>query len=237
MVKLEGHLGRMPFQTSPGDQMADFDRRTLIAGALSAGLLPSLARAAVPAVPPALHFAILRNGKPFGKYDVALASSGDTMTVTSDVAMAMTISGLRVFNYTLHCVEVWKGGQFISLESQSVRDSERTTLSAARGNLGITIRNKLGPQLLPLNANPLTHWNPAVLNGMLFNPQDGVLLDLKAQPPVRDMVTLANGTKLAANHWALRGQSPIDDWYDDAGVWAGLRAIFPDKSIVEYRRV
>ena len=74
--------------------------------------------------------------------------------------------------------------------------------------------------------------------GPMFNPQDGTMLyDLAARPLGRDTVTLANGAKIPADHWAVRGKQEIDDWYDEAGVWAGLRAIFPDKSVIEYRRV
>jgi hypothetical protein len=214
----------------------NFDRRTLMTGALSAALLPQLALAAMP---PALRFNIFRNGKPFGSYGVGIVTSGDTTTVTSDVAMAMKISGLTVFNYKLHCVEVWKGGRFMALESQSTRDSDRQTVSASRGELGINVNNKGGAQLLPATANPLTHWNPAVLLGgaPLFNPEDGRLQTLKAQSMGRTPVILANGSKLLANQWAIRGQATIDDWYDDAGVWAGLKGVLPDRSIIEYRRV
>lgn len=219
--------------------MANLDRRILITGALAAAAAPRMVRAATPVMPSALRFNVLRNGKPFGQYSVGFVTSGDTVTVTSDVAMAMKISGLTVFNYRHHCVEVWKDGRFMALESRSTRDSDQETVSASRGELGIKVNNKGGAQLLPSSVSPLTHWNPAALQSgaPLFNPQDGLLLTLRAQSMGRGPVTLANGTKLAADHWALRGQSSIDDWYDDAGVWAGLSAIFPDKSLVEYRRI
>jgi hypothetical protein len=34
----------------------------------------------------------------------------------------------------------------------------------------------------------------------------------------------------------LRGDQQIDEWYDDNGVWGGLRGVLPNKSILEYRR-
>ena len=215
--------------------MAQLDRRALIGGVLTAAVQPWQALAA-PA--PNLRFNILRNGKPFGQYTVASVVSGDAVTVTSDVTMKMRVSGLTVFDYMLHCVETWRGGRFMELKSNSRRDNQNNAVSVKRGDAGaITANNTSGLVALPANASPLSHWNPAAFDGPLFNPQDGYPLRLTAQSMGREGLTLANGTKIGAVHWALRGESQIDDWYDDAGVWAGLRAVFPDKSIVEYRRL
>jgi hypothetical protein len=230
--------------------MIFLDRRTLIAGALStgalaAGSLPALAATApAPAVvtPPTnnLRFNIIRKGKPFGSYQVIFTNAGDAVTVTTDVAMSMRISGVNVFDYRHHCEEVWKGGKFASLKSSTVRDrkvDQTDTVSAVRGEYEIKITTNKGPLGAPLNAAPLTHWNAATLKGPLFNPQDGRSLDLNPTMIGRDSYTLASGAPVAASHWTLRGSQTIDEWYDDAGAWAGLRAVFPDKSVVEYHRL
>ncbi len=222
--------------------MGTLDRRGLIAGVLSAAALPHLAQAAVPLFPRAnQRFNILRNGKPFGSYRVNFATNGELTTVTTDVAMNMRVAGLQVFDYVHHCEEVWRGEQFQEMHARSVRDraSDQTdTVSAVRSNLAIHIVTNKASLSAPLNARPFTHWNQQVLKGPMFNPQDGTMLyDLAARPLGRDTVTLANGAKVPADHWAVRGKQEIDDWYDEAGVWAGLRAIFPDKSVIEYRRV
>lgn len=221
--------------------MASFDRRAVIAGALAAATLPRFARAAG-AVPAggALHFNILRNGKPFGKYQVVFTTAGDTVTAVTDVAMNMQIAKINVFDYRHHCEETWKGGRFMELHSRSVRDNkeaETQTVAAVRSANGISITNKAGRVALPPTANPLTHWNPATLSGPLFNPEDGYLLTLSAQPMGRDNFVLASGAAAAAGaHWALRGSQTLDEWYDDTGVWLGLKGVFPDKSVIEYRR-
>jgi hypothetical protein len=221
--------------------MPSFDRRAVIAGALSAAAaLPQIARAALPMpTSGALHFNILRNGKPFGKYQVVFATSGDTMTATTDVAMNMQIAKINVFDYRHHCDEIWKGGRFMELHSRSVRDNktaETQTVSAVRGQTGISVTNKAGLVALPAAANPLTHWNSGTLQGPLFNPEDGYLLALSAQSMGRDNVAVASGAMAPGAHWALRGSQQLDEWYDDSGVWLGLKGVFPDKSIIEYRR-
>jgi hypothetical protein len=215
--------------------MLILDRRALVGAALSAAVLP---RAVLAAPPPnmTLHFNVLRNGKPFGSYQLAFVTNGDTLTATTDVAMAAKIAGLTVFNYRHHCEEVWKGGRFMELHSNSVRDNDKDFCTAVRTSSNIAITNKDGPLFAPAAASPYTHWNPATIQGPLFNPETGFMLRLAAQPMGHEPFALANGSKVTANHWAMRGESEIDEWYDDSGVWAGLRAVFPDKSIVEYRR-
>ncbi|MDO8324352.1 MAG: hypothetical protein Q7T23_15595, partial [Phenylobacterium sp.] len=60
-------------------------------------------------------------------------------------------------------------------------------------------------------------------SGPLFNPQGGKILK----------VTVRRG---GANHWAVRGEAEIDNWYDEAGVWTALKGKLEDGSRIEYRR-
>lgn len=224
--------------------MRNSDRRVLIGGALSAaGLagagLPGLARAAIPASG-ALKFNILRDGKPFGSYAVAFATRGDTVVATTDVAMRARIAGMTVFDYRHHCEETWRGDTFLEMKSHSIRDNQRDledSVTAVRAPGGVTVTNRKGVVILPISACPLTHWNAAALKGPLFNPQTGFILRMTAAAAGRDTVLTARGARLAAQHWVITGESRIEEWYDDNGVWAGLRGPLPDKSLLEYRRL
>ena len=219
--------------------MTRLDRRRLIHAAAAFAALPALARAAA-APPVSARYAVLRNGKPFGQYNLTVASAGDVMTVTTDVAMSARIAGVTVFDYRHHCEETWKAGRFMAMRSHSVRDNQpdmRDAVTAVRVPEGLRVTNKSGLVLLSSDAHPLTHWNPDVLSGPLFNPQTGFSLNVTVTPLGRDAVVLASGAKVAANHWSLRGEAQLDDWYDDAGQWLGLRGVLPDRSLLEYRRV
>jgi len=76
-----------------------------------------------------------------------------------------------------------------------------------------------------------------VLTGPLFNPQTGKMLTMTATSQGATTAPLANGSRVSATQWSLRGETAIDDWYDDAGVWVALKGQLPDKSTMEYLRV
>lgn len=221
------------------------DRRALITGGAALGALAGLALPGVAGAGPIpanglLQFAIFRNGKPFGNYKVSFVTSGDLLTVTTDVAMNMRVAKLTVFDYRHHCQEMWRKGVFSELHSHTVRDNDQQgaeTVDATRSDFDIRVVTKKGAMSAPPKANPLTHWNAATLGGPLFNPQDGLMLDLTSRDFGRDGVVMGNGTQMLARHVALRGSQQLDEWYDDAGLWAGLKGVFPDKSVIEYRRL
>jgi len=225
--------------------MRDPDRRSLIGGAFTlAGLmslgLPGAAGAAVPASG-ALKFAVLRNGQPFGDYGLTFARKGDALVVTTDVKMQARVAGLTVFDYRHHCEETWRAGQFVEMRSHSVRDNQtdwEDIVTAVRATGRLNVTTKGGLTVLPADARPLTHWNVDNLEGTpLFNPQTGELLKLRAQSVGREAIRIADGRRLNATHWILSGETRLEEWYDDNGIWAGLRGPLPDKSTLEYRRV
>lgn len=213
------------------------DRRLLITGMLASAAAPGVAAAAPASV---VRFQITRNGQPFGHYMVATALRGNVKAVVSDVAMSAKVAGVTVFNYRHHCEEIWRDGQFAEMRSHSVRDNQsdlEDIITATRVSDGIQVTSKDGLAMLSARAHPFTHWNVQTLKGPLFNPQNGSMLRVTTAALGKDEVTLANGSKMMANHWAVRGETEIEEWYDDSGVWLGLRGKLPDRSILEYRRV
>jgi hypothetical protein len=219
--------------------MASFDRRTLITGALAVAGAAALPRnpLAATALPASLRFSIIRNNKLFGQCQIGFVTSGNVLTITSDVTMSQRIANISVFSYHHHCVETWSDGRFAEMHSSTQRDkSDRQDVTAVRTPSGVKIMTSHGPDIAASDANPLTHWNPAVLSGPLINPQDGRPVEVITRQLGRDGFTQASGAPIAGNHWVLRGSQTLDEWYDDAGIWAGLRGVLPDKSVVEYRR-
>ena len=203
-------------------------RRLLLAGGAVL-----LARPAWAAPPARLHFAVFRNGAQVGDHDMTFDRSGGAVAVTTKVSMNLTIAALLTVSYAHEAHEHWSDGKFQSLETSTDTNGKPETVSARRTADGIVVERKAGTFTLPADALPLTHWNPEVFAGPMFNPQTGKILKVTASKG--DEPTPTGGR--AAESWSLSGDSQVEDWYDAAGVWTALRGRLPDRSMMEYRRV
>lgn len=214
--------------------LPDPTRRLLLAaGALAAVPAPLLA------APPAsrrLAFAVLRNGERIGEHRMTFSGDAASPTVSTEVDMTVKLGGVTVYRYRHTAREVWADGRFESLESVTDATAGDRKVSARRTPSGVLIRTGRREVLAPAGTSPLTHWNPRVLTGRLFNPQEGDLVRITAAPKGVRPVILADGRSVEAQVWSLRGEAEIDNWYDRAGVWTGLKGRLKDGSVIEYRR-
>jgi hypothetical protein len=196
------------------------NRRTLLAGGLLLPVLPSLAFAA----PRSLTFAVLRNDTKIGEHHLSFASDGQALTATTEASMTVKLGPVPVFKYLHRAVERRTDGVFASIETSTRTNGKSQHLSAENSGGVIRIDGTAGKLTAPAGSNPITHWNPAIFSGPLFDPQSGKMMKIKT-------------TKVGAGHWEIRGQTEIDDYYDDTGNWQALKGKLDDGSMVEYRRI
>ena len=201
-------------------QTFTLSRRALIVGGLILPVLPAAALAA----PGKLSFAVLRNGAKIGEHLMTFAGDGGDITATTQVAMTVKLGPVPVYRYRHSATERWAAGRFASLETTTDGNGKKQRVSARAGAGGVAIDASAGKLTAPAAAAPLTHWNPKVFGGPLFNPQDGKLLKVRA-------------SKVATNQWAIRGETEIDNVYDEAGQWLSLKGKLEDGSRIEYRRL
>ena len=201
-------------------QTFTLSRRALIVAGLILPVLPAAALAA----PGKLSFAVLRNGAKIGEHLMTFAGDGGDITATTQVAMTVKLGPVPVYRYRHSATERWAAGRFASLETTTDGNGKKQRVSARAGAGGVAIDASAGKLTAPAAAAPLTHWNPKVFGGPLFNPQDGKLLKVRA-------------SKVATNQWAIRGETEIDNVYDEAGQWLSLKGKLEDGSRIEYRRL
>jgi hypothetical protein len=152
--------------------------------------------------------------------------------------MAVKFGPVTLFRYRHTGTEVNQAGQFVSLDTQTDNDGETLRVTARRDGARVVVQSsKLGRKLFPVEARPLTHWNRACMSAPLFNPQDGKPLDLKVTSRGLEQVALDGGATVRATRYAMTGEDTCDDWYDEDDVWAALRAVAKDGSIITYRRM
>jgi hypothetical protein len=202
-------------------ELRTLSRRLVLAGGLILPLAPRLALAA----PKNLTFAVFRNGAKIGEHHVAFAGDDANLTATTDAVMTVKIGPVPVFKYHHHAFEKHANGVFASLETSTTTNGKDEHVVAERTSAGVHVDCPYGKTTLSADTNPMNHWNEQIFSGApLFNPQTGKILKVKV-------------AKVAPNHVTIRGETEIDDFYDDAGTWQSLSGKLDDGSKVEYRRV
>ena len=201
--------------------MADvvLSRRALIVGGLALGV-PGVAQASRTQ----LDFLVFRNGAKVGRHQMTFTGDAANRVVTTQVAMTVKLGPVPVFRYRHRALERWANGRWASLETTTSQNGKTHTVTARAMPGHVLIEGPAGTVRAPAGAAPLTHWNPAVLAGPLFNPQEGKMLKVRC-------------TQTAPGRWAIRGETEIDNAYDAAGDWMALKGKLEDGSRIEYRRV
>ena len=207
---------------------------------LACGAAALLARpAAAVVLPPSrkLLFEAWRSGSKIGHEEMSFVEDGDALTVTMTAKFSIGLGPITFLDYRHHGTEHWRCGRFESLETHTVENGETTHLSAKHAGDSVVVETGKLRVVAPADACPLTHWNSAILRGPLFNPQTGEIMH-ETVARESSQVLLANGSSAPATSYTLSGTAYLIDWYDEAGVWAGLKAKAKrDGSFVEYRRV
>ena len=184
-----------------------------------------------------LAFAAFRNGVRVGEHEMSFSGAADDVAVRTEVSLVVKLGPVPVYRYTHRALERWRGGRFSSLETTTNGNGKLQRVEARRGADAVVIETAGGLVKAPANASPLTHWKAATLSSPLFNPQEGKLLRLTARRAGVEQIRLASGELISATRWSLRGESQIDNWYDQGGAWAALRGRLTDGSTMEYRRL
>lgn len=214
--------------------MGPLSRRSLVGAGLALLAAPTAFAATAER---RLAFAVFRNGVRVGDHVMTFSGGVEDVAVRTEVSLLVKLGPVPVYRYTHRALERRRGGRFSSLESTTNGNGKLQRVAARREGDAVLIEGAGGQVRAPADAQPLTHWNAAALTGPLFNPQEGKVLRLTARRIGLERVKLAGGGMIAATRWSLRGESEIDDWYDQGGEWAALRGRLADGSVMEYRRL
>ena len=227
---IDSRIGAAPmtFDVNPG-------RRALLVGGLCLlGPARLLAQSNPPHRP--LAFEVWRQGQKIGMHRVGFQGDDRDFTVAIDAELLVKIGPVPVFRYHHKASEVWRGGRFTQFESHTTSNGSEVHVTAVRGADGVTVNTSKGQVLHgPANARPLTHWNAAVLDGPVINPQNGQLPRERVVRTPGETVQLADGRKVTATRYAVAGDADFTDWYDADGVWTALSAKVGG-SVIDYRR-
>ena len=210
-------------------------RGVLAGGAALTAVKPRQGRAVE--VPAALRFDVMRNGGRVGQHGIRFQREGTVLTAFISVEIVVRLGPIPVFRYNHAVREVWRDGQFQSLDSETNEDGTRFRVNAVRAAEGVIVESSAAARaVMPPLAIPLTHWNNLCMERPLFNPQDGVPITSRVVAHGEDRVALADGRVIQATRYALVGKVALENWYDTARLWTALRSRGTDGSMIEYRR-
>lgn len=199
-------------------------RRTLLAAPMAMCLAaPSWAATNLP-VPPSrrLTFRILRNGHDVGLHELRFAEADGALTITIEIDIQVKLGPITVYRYKHRGLEHWASGRFVGMTSKTDDDGSDEYLKAAIQPEGMVVEgSKTDRYVAPPGVLPTTYWNRAMVQDQIINSQDGRLFNVTVQSLGRETVQAPQG-RITADHFQLRGDLPIDLWYDAQGQWSYL---------------
>jgi hypothetical protein len=182
-------------------------------------------------------FDVMRKGACIGEHKVGFRQEGDATIVKIALEVVVDWWPIARFVYTHRAREIWKGGCFLSLESDTAGEGKRIHVKADRTAENVIVESSsAGRSILSSDAIPLTHWNVLCLKSPLFSPQEGTPIASRFEAHDEEMVSLADGSKVRATRYSLMLKPVLYNWYDRAGTWTSLSTEGKDGSTIRYRR-
>jgi len=184
-----------------------------------------------------LSFRILRDGRDIGRHLVAFSHDGAATTVKITTDIRVGFGPITFYRFAQRATEQWNAGTLTTLVSETDDDGTKDYLRAVRTNAGLTIDGSAGPAFVaPSHARPASHWSRLELDGPMFSVQNGAMLDFAPKLLGHDTIQ-SRGQSIPASRHALGGKIKLELWYDAAGLWAGLRLMASDGSLITYERI
>jgi hypothetical protein len=193
-------------------------RREAILGGAAAVTLAALP---VSAATGTRRLELYRGNSRIGEKQITVRRDGDTVAVTTDIAIAVRVLGLTVYRYTLESREVWENGQLARLDARTNDDGAAHFARAARSGDGLAIEGSEYRGTVAGNPATTTYWSSAFLERPVWiSTQDGRPWRVRAQAVGTEPFPTAGGS-VNATRWHVRGDLDLDLFYDGAGEWVG----------------
>lgn len=185
-----------------------------------------------------LAFRLIRHDSEIGRHTLSFAHDGDTLTVHTEVDALVTLVSIPIVRYQHRVVETWHGDILTSLTGETDKNGQHEWVKARRGAEGLVVLgSKTERYVAPEPAGAATYWNKHMLDGPMVSLEDGVLLRPKVERRRAELIPLASGGTIPADHYNLSGPFNVDLWYDQSATWASLALTAMDGSTVHYERL
>jgi hypothetical protein len=203
-------------------------RRALLlagfAGAVSCAI-PRVARAATPIVLPEAtanrQFSVLYKGNKIGAHTILYSSATGETRVSTEIHLLVKVFLFTVFTFKHRSEEIWRGGQLMSLNSETVEHGETLQVEGAASAAGFRVVSKGGPFIASaatLTSNSL--WTPAVLEQeTVVDAQHGGIIGVSARKLADEQIVIAGRQVRATRYTLITPYLAGSIWYDEENLW------------------
>lgn len=190
------------------------------------------------------RFEIRRDGSPVGDHRVTLRSTTTGLTAEAMSRITVRLLGIPVYRFEYQSTSQWTDGRMVALDSRTNDDGTITTVTArtdgdrlrvsAAGGEGGGGDTGGGPVVAPLGLFPTDHWHPGVIGAdAVLNTITGDINRVTMTAQGRETVPTGFGPRLSTRY-VYDGDLRATVWYDDRGLWTGLRFAARDGSTIDY---
>ncbi|MDA0785695.1 MAG: DUF6134 family protein [Proteobacteria bacterium] len=170
-----------------------------------------------------LRFEVDFDGRPIGEHALTFESQPDgSLNVAIDIDLAIKFGPFTVFSYSQQNRTRWRGGQLVSLQSETDDDGTQHRLRAIAEAGALRVLTEEATFKVTASMLPSTYWMASTVHqNQLLNSQTGELLEIAVRKLGRTSVAGPAGA-IPATHYRMDGDLEIDLWYDDSDVLVGL---------------
>ena len=202
--------------------------------------LTGLSQCAVLAATQTRHYDVKVDGKPGGSYTLVIATTGDTIDVTSDCTVHHKVL-LFNYDYKYHGHETYKENQLNTFNSNGDDSGKHFDIALKRSpdnNLAYTINGKNGTTsgdtlLSSYWSYPSTE--PAKEGYKFFEVDSGRMFKLKFKQLGNETLTIA-GKPTLCRHVELTGGDDGELWYADNRMVRQSSNVLGHKTVIELAR-
>jgi hypothetical protein len=179
-------------------------------------MLPVAAKAAPPAVENRV-FKVFVDEKPAGEYRMTIRQEGDTETVSAQANVRVSYL-IVTYVYTYSGSEIWKRGRLARLDSNTVDDKKKFSVTAWADGDSLRVRANGQERITSGSVWTTTYWRLPAAN---LRNQAVPLIDADTGKDIPGRLTFVGmenvpvaGQVMQCGHWRVTGGVQVDLWYD-----------------------
>lgn len=163
---------------------------------------------------------IVRDGAVVGRHRVSFVQDGDSIQVTTDVKIDISLLFVPVYSLRHHAVEIWQDGAMVAFNSTTDDNGRDRVIDIVPENGDWRVEHDGSLDIRPGAALIGSLWHPDTANStMLIDPIKGKLREVTVTDRGMEEITVPLGT-VEARHISIAGDVEQEVWYGpDGHVW------------------